>query len=1134
MTDFVVYLGDVITANNVMIANASLYWDQAISPTKARGMPWASVFGNHDDAPFVWPLEWFSATGIPQLREEDCSFRGTERLELMKNEIKDNALSYSKTGPKELWPSVSNYVLQLLPANGSPSPVALLKDFTRGLKKSFKEDNIIKQPEVMGAMSKWWHCGYLRKNYDETYQGSSSDEGNGEEEVNDEDWSEEEDICLPRPTKKKKKSKGERKKKKVPLFITTRCSPRKFVSLIGTLTTDQREAIKAFNPFHTLLGVKCGHMHRAFAMHLVQCFNPETCSIEFRRGVVVHITEEDVARVLGMPIGDTPVPTECLESHRQKIQQDFHGGYKEIKIVELENEIKKQSTDGTFHRAFMLFTLGCLLCPTTKEVVGSRLFPGVVADDLQTLKTYKWPAFVLDWLVIYFDLNPLDVEVGNELDPPIGSWTKEFIDVRISKEMEDMPIEDSVFSQFPPHNLKNQICIDMYKEHMRQFIKNSKFLHEMDASMGEPVVGSPVVGSPQDGPRAEPVQDEGHSPQFSPNFELYEYGQQGEGEGEGDQIQEKGEGEEEEEEDGDQIKETRDEIEEEGEVGGTKIIHGSASTKRKQEEVVISTDPTKRKRRRNVKPSPSIKSPYVAQPIVKTTKLTEEEEAIIKYLLKGPTNELSEVLIRIEGAKWPLTRKEVGESFRPRGLVCNMVMYTFTEWRMMKERAVATNGRPSRHIFAPAFASNLLATKSDEFSTVLRDDCDPDKLGYDLLKCDMLFLPVLESDHWFCVCISLVESRVYILDSMKGKEENVEQLEQVGSIVLLARRTNLVELKKSIEEKASAVKSADDGAADLKKRVEELSKSLEESEKDYQVMPNKPLENAETELKQLKTKISHSEKELKEKSQQLLSKREEAVAAENELHTRSKDVESVQKALESLPYEDGKMEALQKDRASELEVVQKFVDEIQILSAQLANVDFTYRDPVNNFDRSKVIGVVAKLIKVKDSSTLTALEVAAGGKMFNVLVDTENTGKQLLQNGELRRRVTIIPLNKIQSHPVPLRVQNTAVRLVGKGNAEVALSLVGYAEELKVAFNNEIGTRSVTLEGDIFQPSGLLTGGSRKGGGDLLRQLHALAEAESELSVHQKTLSVIEAKISELLPLHKKFKDLKAQLELKS
>lgn len=60
-----VYLGDVLTANNIATPNASLYWDQAISPTRKRGIPWAGVFGNHDDAPFVWPLEWFSATGIP-------------------------------------------------------------------------------------------------------------------------------------------------------------------------------------------------------------------------------------------------------------------------------------------------------------------------------------------------------------------------------------------------------------------------------------------------------------------------------------------------------------------------------------------------------------------------------------------------------------------------------------------------------------------------------------------------------------------------------------------------------------------------------------------------------------------------------------------------------------------------------------------------------------------------------------------------------------------------------------------------------------------------------------------------------------------------------------------------------------
>ncbi|EOA23418.1 hypothetical protein CARUB_v10016600mg [Capsella rubella] len=396
-------------------------------------------------------------------------------------------------------------------------------------------------------------------------------------------------------------------------------------------------------------------------------------------------------------------------------------------------------------------------------------------------------------------------------------------------------------------------------------------------------------------------------------------------------------------------------------------------------------------------------------------------------------------------------------------------------------------------------------------------------------------------------------------DTLQGEEKNAEKIVH-----------NIEDLKKSVEERASALKKCDEGAADLKRKFQEFSTTLEECEREHQGViagkscgdEEKCLEDqlrdakisvgtAETELKQLNTKISHCEKELKEKKSQLMSKREEAVAVENELDARKNDVDSVKRAVDSLSYKEGQMEALEKDRGLELEVGQRLKDKVSDLSAQLANVQFTYRDPVKNFDRSKVKGVVAKLIKVNDRSSMTALEVTAGGKLFNVIVDTEDTGKQLLQKGDLRRRVTIIPLNKIQSHLVQHRVQQATV---GKGNAELALSLVGYSEELKnameyvfgstfvckntdaakeVAFNREIRTPSVTLEGDVFQPSGLLTGGSRKGGGDLLRQLHDLAEAETKFQEHQKRLFDIEAKIKELQPLQKKFTDMKAQLELK-
>ncbi|KAL3533695.1 hypothetical protein ACH5RR_007216 [Cinchona calisaya] len=157
--DFVIYLGDVITANNIPIENASLYWDQAISPTRDRGIPWATVFGNHDDAPFVWPIEWFSSSGIPQLccppvnvsdsGSKDCSFRGTSRLELMHNEIQHNSLSYSKSGPINLWPSVSNYVLRLSSSSDPELAVAFMY---------FLDSGGGSYPEVLSSsQAEWFH-----------------------------------------------------------------------------------------------------------------------------------------------------------------------------------------------------------------------------------------------------------------------------------------------------------------------------------------------------------------------------------------------------------------------------------------------------------------------------------------------------------------------------------------------------------------------------------------------------------------------------------------------------------------------------------------------------------------------------------------------------------------------------------------------------------------------------------------------------------------------------------------------------------------------------------------------------------------------------------------------------------------
>lgn len=50
----------------------------------------------------------------------------------MTREIGENTLSFSKIGPKTLWPSVSNYVIKLLSSSDSKEAVAFLYFFDSG------------------------------------------------------------------------------------------------------------------------------------------------------------------------------------------------------------------------------------------------------------------------------------------------------------------------------------------------------------------------------------------------------------------------------------------------------------------------------------------------------------------------------------------------------------------------------------------------------------------------------------------------------------------------------------------------------------------------------------------------------------------------------------------------------------------------------------------------------------------------------------------------------------------------------------------------------------------------------------------------------------------------------------------
>ncbi|XP_031670465.1 structural maintenance of chromosomes protein 2 [Oncorhynchus kisutch] len=410
---------------------------------------------------------------------------------------------------------------------------------------------------------------------------------------------------------------------------------------------------------------------------------------------------------------------------------------------------------------------------------------------------------------------------------------------------------------------------------------------------------------------------------------------------------------------------------------------------------------------------------------------------------------------------------------------------------------------------------------------------------------------------------------------LKGLEETLSEVQRVDAKAQSAvdmKKQNLAEetkkRKELVKSMAEDKKILGVKEAEVSKVAEKLSALQEEGQKDSaaleaaqchfkavsaglstnedgeeatlagQMMTCKnDISKADTEAKQAQMKLKHAQQELKAKQTEVKKMDSGYKKDQEAFNTVKKNKEKLEADMGKLQYQDGKEEGLL-DRKRQLNrEVTTLRNTYESLMSRFPNLRFDYSDPERDWDRSRVKGLLANLITVSDVCYSTGLEVVAGGKLYNVVVDTEVTGKKLLEKGELKRRYTIIPLNKISARTLNASVVNTAKSLVGEQNVHTALSLVGYEADLRkameyvfgstlvgdtldnakrVAFDKRVMTKTVTLGGDVFDPQGTLSGGARSQSASVLSSLQELREVQDSLSSTETELQALDKQLSGL------------------
>ncbi len=298
---------------------------------------------------------------------------------------------------------------------------------------------------------------------------------------------------------------------------------------------------------------------------------------------------------------------------------------------------------------------------------------------------------------------------------------------------------------------------------------------------------------------------------------------------------------------------------------------------------------------------------------------------------------------------------------------------------------------------------------------------------------------------------------------------------------------------------------------------------------------NARLLRAKSDEAQREENIKKLEKNFEEVTKQIQDLNEECAAAEITLG----------KIREELQEKDNKLRETQTrfhQEKSKLEALNNLTERYEGYGGSVKKV-MEQKDTYKG-----IIGVVADIIQVEQKYE-TAIEIALGGNIQNVVTDNEETAKkviQFLKNNRLGR-ATFLPLTSI-THPQEFKTPEVLSEKGVIGMADeltytkpeyknVAKAMLGRIvvvdhidNAVRIAKKYDYGVRMVTLEGELLVPGGAISGGTFKNNSNLLGRRRELEELEEKIASLEKEIKRISDDIEET---KKKRNELRLSTELK-
>ncbi len=397
------------------------------------------------------------------------------------------------------------------------------------------------------------------------------------------------------------------------------------------------------------------------------------------------------------------------------------------------------------------------------------------------------------------------------------------------------------------------------------------------------------------------------------------------------------------------------------------------------------------------------------------------------------------------------------------------------------------------------------------------------------------------------------------LQKISNNKENFERLEKeiqesMEKLNLLEeeksqkkdKKTNLAENKekfaKELEEKEAELKVLTDKMSEKELEIEAKKKKLDENTDEKYEISNTistltaNAENAESRKKAIKEEIASNISELDSSrmtKSEISQKFAEIEARRNKIKGDLESIENERKvANEKLRDFNVNINQSENEMRIKDSRLKFLIETEKEKEGYIRSVKSILKDCEKDAGlRKGVHGVIANLISVpKDYET--AIEMALGQTMQNIVTDTEEDAKRLVEH--LRKfnlgRASFLPISsvngkkmdKIKAEKGVIGVASDLVKYDKKYEG-VILNLLGRTvivdnmdNAIAIARKNSYGFRIVTIDGDTLNPSGAISGGSvSQKTVNILGRSREIDDLKTEIESLQKRIEKLKAEKKE-------------------